>query len=159
MDTTPETWRWIWLVAAMMLITGELTVPGTFILIPFGLSAAVAMVLAFAGVSIVVGWLVFVILGGILFTLFWKLSRKSMNTMEAPEGAGVDRLLGVSGMLLEAVPDDPSGSGVVKLAGEQWRAISEGGPIEEGAVVEVIAVRGTRVVVQLAHSESEKGSG
>jgi membrane protein implicated in regulation of membrane protease activity len=158
-DTSPESWRWIWLVAAMVLIAGEMAVPGTFILIPFGISAAVAMILAFAGVDIIVGWLVFVLLGGALFTIFWKMSRKSMAAMEAPEGAGVNRLIGVSGVLLEAIPDDPSSSGVVKIGGERWRAITDGEPIEEGAVVAVTAVRGTRVVVQLAHSESEKGSG
>jgi hypothetical protein len=37
-----------------------MAVPGTFILIPFGLSALVAMILAFAGVNLVFQWLVFV---------------------------------------------------------------------------------------------------
>ena len=51
MDVNPETWRWIWLVIAAALITGEMFVAGTFILIPFGLSAVVAMILAFLAVS------------------------------------------------------------------------------------------------------------
>ena len=147
MDTSPETWRWIWLVTAMIFITGEMAVPGTFILIPFGISAVVAMILAFAGVSVVFGWLVFVLLGAALFMLFWKMSRKSMKSMTAPEGAGADRLLGAEGRLLEEVPEDPAGSGVVKLAGEQWRAVSDDGPLPVGAIVKVTAVRGTRVVV------------
>ena len=70
MDTDPETWRWVWLAASVVLTAGEMTVAGTFILIPFGLSALVAMVLAFAGVSLIVQWLVFVPLGGALFALF-----------------------------------------------------------------------------------------
>ena len=37
MDASPETWRWIWLAAAVVLIAGEMAVPGTFILIPFGI--------------------------------------------------------------------------------------------------------------------------
>lgn len=142
----------------MVLIAGELAVPGTFILIPFGLSAIVAMVLAFAGVSIVVGWLVFVLLGAALFSYFWKVSRRSMTDMAPPEGAGADRLVGSRGLLVESVPDDPSGSGMVKLGGERWRAISESGAaLGEGAVVEVVSVRGTRVVVQPVATDKETG--
>ena len=61
MDITPDTWRWIWLVIAAALITGEMFVAGTFILIPFGISAAVAMVLAFFGAQLIVDWIVFVV--------------------------------------------------------------------------------------------------
>ena len=157
MDTSPETWRWIWLAAATLLIAGEMAVPGTFILIPFGLSAAVAMIIAFTGGSLILGWLVFVILGGALFTLFWKLSRKSMTGMAPPDGAGSARLLGAEGRVIEAVPVDPSGSGLVKLAGELWRAVSVTGPLDEGAIVEVTAVRGTRVVVRPV--ATQKGTG
>jgi len=156
-DTSPETWRWIWLAAAMVFITGEMAVPGTFILIPFGLSAIVAMILAFAGVHLAIGWAVFVLLGGALFTLFWKMSRRSMDEMADPEGAGSDRLLGARGRLIAGVPDDPADSGLVKLGGEEWRAVSDTGPLEEGTVVTVTAVRGTRVVVSPA--DTEKGNG
>ena len=72
MDITPDTWRWIWLVIAAVLITGEMFVAGTFILIPFGLSAAVAMVLAFFGAPLIIDWIVFVGLGGALFSIFWR---------------------------------------------------------------------------------------
>jgi membrane protein implicated in regulation of membrane protease activity len=156
-DTSPETWRWIWLVAAVTLVAGELAVPGTFILIPYGLSALVAMVLAFAGLHIVYGWLVFVVLGTALFTLFWRMSRNSMRGMEPPKGAGADRLLGATGRVVQAVPADPASSGLVKLAGEEWRAISDDGSLAEGTIVEVTEVRGTRVVVRSA--PSEKGIG
>ena len=73
MDVTPDTWRWIWLAIAAVLITGEMFVAGTFILIPFGLSAAVAMILAFLGVPLLINWLVFVGLGGALFSSFLVL--------------------------------------------------------------------------------------
>ena len=94
MDVDPDTWRWIWLVIAAALITGEMFVAGTFILIPFGISAAVAMVLAFFGAPLVVDWIVFVGLGGALFSVFWRRSRISIAAMESPPGAGHDRLIG-----------------------------------------------------------------
>ncbi len=43
----PEVWRWVWLAAAAAFIVGEITVAGTFFLLPFGLGAAVAAVFTF----------------------------------------------------------------------------------------------------------------
>ena len=150
MDVSPETWRWIWLVIAGVLIAGEMFVAGSFILIPFGISAAVAMVMAFFGAPLILDWMVFVGLGAALFSVFWKKSRKSMAAMESPPGAGHDRLIGALGQALEDIPDGPSSSGLVKTGGEEWRAISDSGPILSGSVIEIIEVRGTRVVVQMA---------
>ena len=70
MDATPDTWRWIWLMIAAVLVTGEMFVAGTFILIPFGISASVAMVMAFFGAPLLIDWIVFVGLGGVLFSFF-----------------------------------------------------------------------------------------
>ena len=150
MDVSPETWRWIWLAIAGVLIAGEMFVAGSFILIPFGISAAVAMVMAFFGAPLILDWMVFVGLGAALFSVFWKKSRKSMAAMESPPGAGHDRLIGALGQALEDIPDGPSSSGLVKTGGEEWRAISDSGPILSGSVIEIIEVRGTRVVVQMA---------
>ena len=150
MDVSPETWRWIWLVIAGVLIAGEMFVAGSFILIPFGIGAAVAMVMAFFGAPLILDWVVFVGLGAALFSVFWKKSRKSMAAMESPPGAGHDRLIGALGQALEDIPDGPSSSGLVKTGGEEWRAISDSGPILSGSVIEIIEVRGTRVVVQMA---------
>lgn len=150
MDVSPETWRWIWLVIAGVLIAGEMFVAGSFILIPFGISASVAMVMAFFGAPLILDWVVFVGLGAVLFSVFWKKSRKSMAAMESPPGAGHDRLIGALGQALEDIPDGPSSSGLVKTGGEEWRAISDSGPILSGSVIEIIEVRGTRVVVQMA---------
>ena len=150
MDVSPETWRWIWLVIAGVVIAGEMFVAGSFILIPFGISAAVAMVMAFFGAPLILDWVVFVGLGAVLFSVFWKKSRKSMAAMESPPGAGHDRLIGALGQALEDIPDGPSSSGLVKTGGEEWRAISDSGPILSGSVIEIIEVRGTRVVVQMA---------
>ena len=150
MDVSPETWRWIWLVIAGVLIAGEMFVAGSFILIPFGISAAVAMVMAFFGAPLILDWVVFVGLGAVLFSVFWKKSRKSMAAMESPPGAGHDRLIGALGQALEDIPDGPSSSGLVKTGGEEWRAISDSGPILSGSVIEIIEVRGSRVVVQMA---------
>jgi len=149
-DTDPETWRWVWLAASVVLTAGEMTVAGTFILIPFGLSALVAMVLAFAGVSLIVQWLVFVPLSGALFALFWRHASASMKNMAAPAGAGESRLVGALGSVISEIPDSPSDSGMVRIGGEEWRAVTDGEPIAEGSRVKITSMRGTRVVVTRA---------
>ncbi|MEC9473828.1 MAG: NfeD family protein [Actinomycetota bacterium] len=156
MDVSPDTWRWIWLVIAAALITGEMFVAGTFILIPFGLSAAVAMVLAFFGAPLVVDWIVFVVLGGALFSVFWRRSRISIAAMQSPPGAGHDRLIGAFGRTIESISGDPATSGLVKVGGEEWRAISDLGPIDAGSTVEITEIRGTRVVVRKTPQEGSK---
>ncbi len=156
MDLTPDTWRWIWLAIAGVLIAGEMFVAGTFILIPFGISASVAMVLAFMGAPLLVDWIVFVVLGGVLFSLFWRKSRASIAAMQSPPGAGHDRLIGVLGMTLKDIPADPVSSGLVKVGGEQWRAISDHGPVDSGSTVEIIEIRGTRLVVRATSNEGQK---
>lgn len=147
MDASPETWRWIWLGAAVFLTAGEMSVPGTFILIPFGISAFVAMVAAFAGANIAVGWTIFVVLGTLLFYVFWRMSARSMRDMPSPEGAGEARLIGAAGSVLETIPDTPSGSGLVAVGSERWRAVTKGAAIDVGTQVTVTGVKGTRVIV------------
>lgn len=57
---SPDTWQWIWLVAAVLLAVGELAVPGSFFMVSFAVGAAVAALVSFLGASVLVGWLSFV---------------------------------------------------------------------------------------------------
>ena len=49
---SPETWRWIWLVAVIAFTVGELTVAGSFYLAPLAVGALVAALGAFAATAI-----------------------------------------------------------------------------------------------------------
>jgi membrane protein implicated in regulation of membrane protease activity len=147
-DTEPETWRWIWLAASLFFLGGEMVAPGTFFLLPFGISAAVAVVLAFMGVPVVVEFVVFIVLGAAVFVWFFRWSKKSAGENETPVGVGADRLLGEVGPVLMAIPGGPTQSGRVKLGAEEWHAESDSQTaIPDGAVVRVVEVRGTRVIV------------
>jgi len=155
MDASPETWRWVWLVASLVLIGGELVVPGTFIVLPFGISAAVAALLSFLGVNTGVTWIVFLGLGIALFFVFWRLARRFAGTHGNPVGVGSERQVGTIGEVVEAIPPSPTGSGEVRILGELWRAVSDDGePIPVGGVVEVVGVRGTRLLVKLTRTPS-----
>ena len=45
---SPDTWRWIWLAAAVVFAVGEIAVAGSFFLLPFAGGAVAAAVVAFA---------------------------------------------------------------------------------------------------------------
>jgi len=68
---------------------------------------------------------------------------------EARSGGGADGLLGRIGTARERLDPD----GYVRLGPELWRARSNGGAIEAGAAVRVLAVQGLRLVVEAAEAE------
>ncbi len=143
-----EVWRWIWLGATFLLALGELAVPGTFFLLSFALGAAVATVLAFLDASLLTQWIAFLVGSGVGLALLVPLGRRlaSNEADEAPEGAG--RWVGRVAEVLEDIPGGPHATGRVRVERDVWRAETEvEHPIAAGSNVEVVAVRGTRLVV------------
>jgi membrane protein implicated in regulation of membrane protease activity len=145
---SPETWRWIWVVATVVFGVGEMASPGSFFLAPFALGALVAAALAFADVSVGIQWAAFLAVSiGTLIALR-PLARRLDR--DAPvEGIGSRRLIGQQAVVLQ---DIPAGSelGMVRIDREEWRAAStDGRPISVGATVRVADVQGTKVVVHL----------
>lgn len=148
MDTSPETWRWIWLVTSLFFLGGEMVVPGSFFLLPFGMSAAVAVLLAFIGVPVAVEFIVFIVLGGLLFVWFFRWSKQYAGRSNTPIGVGADRLIGEVGPVLSTIPGGPTEAGRVRLGAEVWQAESDSEEaIPDDAIVRVVNVRGTRVIV------------
>jgi membrane protein implicated in regulation of membrane protease activity len=145
---TSEVWRWIWLAATVLLAAGELAVPGTFFLLSFALGAAIATVVAFVDGSLLAQWACFLVGSGIGLVLLVPLGRRlaATETDEAQEGAG--RWVGRVAEVLEEIPGGPHATGRVRVERDVWRAETDDDrPISAGARVEVIGVRGTRLVV------------
>ena len=84
-DSDPETWRWIWLTASLVFLGGEMVVPGTFFLLPFGISAAIAVVLAFAGVPVAIEFIVFIVAGAALFIWFFQVVPQVRQREQDPD--------------------------------------------------------------------------
>ncbi|MDQ3304729.1 MAG: NfeD family protein [Actinomycetota bacterium] len=144
---SPEFWRWIWLAVAAAGAIGEMAIAGSFFLLPFAAGGAVAAVLAFAGVPVGIEWLVFVAVSvaGVVATR--PLARR-LDVGTSSEGIGARRWIGQTATVLEAIPDGPQATGLVRLGREQWRAESlEGIGIEAATVVKVVDLAGTRLVV------------
>lgn len=143
---SPETWRWIWLVAMVVFGVGEMAVAGSFFLAPFAIGAAVAAVLAFAGVTLGLEWAAFL---GVTVAAFAALRpiAKRLDADGPALGIGSGRQVGQRARVVEAIGGEHD-HGMVLLGREQWMAESlSGQPIPAGATVTVVEVRGTRVLV------------
>jgi membrane protein implicated in regulation of membrane protease activity len=142
----PETWRWIWLGAALLFAIGEMATPGAFFLAPFAIGALVAAILAFAGAPLAAEWLAFVAVSVIAFAGLRPLARRLDRDVTASDGVGSRRLIGRSGMVLETI--EPGHLGLVRIDREEWRAEAAGREaVPAGAAVRVTQVEGTRVIV------------
>ena len=138
-----ELWRWVWTGMALVMGIGEIFTAG-FFLLPFGMGAALAAVASWTGASGGVQWLLFFV-GTALSML---VVRRFMRRQDDDQGLliGPRRYVGMRAVVLESV-DMSSNTGLIRVEAEQWRAITDGDPIPEGTPVEVVGVRGTRLVV------------
>lgn len=153
---SPDTWRWIWSLTAVAFYVGEMLTAGSFFSLPFALGATLAAILGFLGVDVNWEWLAFVVASAVFSAVLWPLGRRLDRRVIPAEGRpGSRRWIGQRAEVVEAIPGGISGTGLVRLEREQWRAESaDGAPIEVGAVVQVVRVDGTRVVVERLGSET-----
>ena len=84
---SPENWRWIWLVAALVFGVGEMASAGTFFLAPFAIAAVLAAVLAFLDVDLVWQWLAFLVTAGVTFLALRRSPGDSTATTARPTSA------------------------------------------------------------------------
>lgn len=141
----PEQWRWIWLGAAVLFGMGEMATPGAFFLAPFGIGAALAAILAFAGVDLAWEWLAFVAVSLGAFIALRPMARR-LDHGAGTEGIGSRRLIGRAAVVLQ--PISPTQPGLVRVDQEEWRAeAADHGAIPAGTEVRVTEVEGTRVIV------------
>ena len=144
MDT--ETWRWIWLVAAVVFAIGEISSAGSFFLAPFAAGAIISTALAFLGVNVAIQWVAFVVVSGGSFAALRPLVRR-LDRNEPTEGIGAKRLIGEEALVLETIPADRE-LGMIRVHREEWRAESgDGSEIPEKSRVKVVEIRGTRAIV------------
>lgn len=144
-------WPWAWLLVAVTLIVVELTVlSGSFIVLPFGVSALFSALLAFADVSTGIQWGVFLLGGAVLFLVFWRYQSLVQKGNVLPPGVGAVRLVGMTGVVTRRIdPHDSELSGKVVVEGDTWGAFTEKSIVlPEGVRVRIVDVEGTRVKVE-----------
>jgi membrane protein implicated in regulation of membrane protease activity len=143
-------WVWIWLGVAVAFGFLELVTPILFFMISFAAGAALAAVAAVLDVGVGVQWGIFLLgsLGAlaVLGPVGRRLAHAAPEGDEIPEGSG--RWVGRTAVVLEEIPAGPHATGLVRLERGKWRAETDADAgIPVNAEVEVIAVRGTRLVV------------
>jgi membrane protein implicated in regulation of membrane protease activity len=152
-----EIWPWVWLGVAVVFAIVELTVlAGSFVLLPFAVSAFAAALLGFYEVPIELQWFVFLGGGGLLWFVLYRWLRKWVGTSDLSPGVGADRLVGIDGLVTTTIdPEDADRRGRVTAQGEVWGALSHDGRVHPaGTHVRIVSVNGTRVVVEQAPTNS-----
>jgi membrane protein implicated in regulation of membrane protease activity len=146
-----DVWPWVWLGIAAVFALVELTaLAGTFVLLPFAVSAFLASIAGFYDAPVEAQWAIFLIGGAVMWLLFWRYLKHFVDEHTMPQGVGADRLVGATAIVTAPiVPDDTERRGRVKVLGEEWGALTGGDrTLPAGAKVRVTSMNGTRVVVE-----------
>lgn len=139
-----EYWFWMWLGAAVLMSVAEMFTAGFFML-PIGLGAAVAAVLAWFDVPLMWQWVAFLGSSAAFFLALRGVADRL--THEPPQRMGVDRLIGQTGVVIEALkPHSPEGR--IRVDREEWRAETAGDTgVPVGERVTVVSISGTHLIV------------
>lgn len=140
-----ELWRWVWVAVAMVMGIGEIFTAG-FFLLPFALGAVLAAAAAWLDLHGAVQWLLF--FGGTAVSML--VLRRFMGRQDRPDDlpVGANRYIGMSGRVVEVI-DPVNNTGRVRVESDEWRAAcQEAGRIEEGSLVRVVALAGTKLQVE-----------
>ena len=140
-----QAWRWIWLIAAVVLGIAEMLAPAFFIL-PFAIGAVAAGILAWFSIALPLQLLVFIVVSILMLIALQRFMQKEER--EVPVVVGATRYEGRRATVLEDV-DRRAGTGEVRMDTEVWRATTRGDAvIHAGTEVTVVEVSGTRLVVE-----------
>ena len=142
-----ENYWWVWMIVAAVFVIGEIFTAG-FFLLPFGIGAALAGLVALMGGGMIWQLVVFVVASLILFLVSRRFAERVSK--EQPPGIGADRFIGQVCVVLEGI-NNLSNKGRVRMGKEEWRAESaDGGDIASGTRVVVVRLSGTHLVVEPA---------
>jgi membrane protein implicated in regulation of membrane protease activity len=143
---------WGWVIFAILLGVAEI-LTGGFFMLPFACGAVVAAVVTAAGGTLLWQLVGFAATTGVCF-IAARLYLAAHNASPTQPIAG-NRLIDQTGIVVEVI-DPVTGTGMVRVNRERWRADSgDGTPIPEGTSVRVTAIVGTHVVVAPISDESE----
>jgi membrane protein implicated in regulation of membrane protease activity len=143
-------WPWVWLLIGVVFAIIELTLlAGTFVLLPFAVSAFAASLLGFYDVAIEIQWAVFIVGGSVLWIALYKRVMKFAGENETAPGVGANRLVGLTAIVTVAIdPNDMDRKGRVKVESELWSALTTSDrSIPVGSKVDITDMQGTRVIV------------
>lgn len=136
----------IWLGAAGIFLIIEILTTG-FLFFWLGISSFVAFILALLGLPIDIQIVAFALSTSIYLIFIKLLTDKLFPSKTNP--TNVNNLVGKTGIVTKDI-NNLEGTGLVKLNGETWSAISEDEDkiIEEKTKVTITQVKGVKLVVK-----------
>ena len=138
----------VWLIVALVFFILEIFTTGIAV-ICFSFGAIVSCIAALLGANLtwqvivfaIVTLLSFIFIRPMLIKLFYKKGKNEVKT-------NMEALIGRKGIVSEAI-DPVTGSGRVKVDGDDWKAVSvDDQPIELGARVEILKLDSVIVTVK-----------
>ena len=138
---------WVWMAFAAALLAVEVATGSGWLLPSSASAAAVAVLAAFAGISLPVALLVFALLSIATTLLARRYFPRSMTADHGHDiNDNVGRLVGHHGVV---VGPFAGRAGRVFIDGKEWAAeLAEGDGLEAGSRVEVVGVAGARLRVR-----------
>jgi membrane protein implicated in regulation of membrane protease activity len=143
-----------WFLIGMVLLIVEVAIAFTFYAAPVALGAFGASIVALLGAGLELQLVAFILGSLASLAVLRPIVRQHLLPPDESKASNVQSLLGRRAIALQRVDVD---SGTVRLGDDVWsaRTEAEGIVIEEGARVEVIAVRGVYAYVKPMESEPE----
>jgi membrane protein implicated in regulation of membrane protease activity len=142
--------HYLWWILALVLIAGEVLMPGFFLLwIGIGAAATGLVVLIVPGLGFLAQAVVFAVLAFVSCMVWWKWLRPRVDRGDDPAAANLSRrgaqMVGQRYVLAEAIVN---GRGKAHVGDGQW--LVEGPDLPIGAEVRVVGVDGTTLKVEAA---------
>jgi membrane-bound serine protease (ClpP class) len=148
------------MIFAVALFVAEIKIASHGILTAGGIAALILGTIiifpplrpTFPGVRASVDPVVIAVIVAMSGAFFFAIARLAVRARAVYTPTGPDALLGATGI----ARSDISTSGIAYVGGEDWTAVSEGGPIAKGSPVRVKRVDALRLIVEPAKELSER---
>jgi membrane protein implicated in regulation of membrane protease activity len=135
----------IWLIIAGLFFIGEILTVG-FLIFWLGIGALIAMFVSLATSSVIIQTSVFVISSGLLILITQPFIQKFVDIRSIKTNAY--SVIGKRCLVIKDI-DSINSTGQVKINGEVWSALSDDEElIKEGTYVEIVDIKGVKVIVK-----------
>lgn len=136
----------VWLIIAIIFAIAEICYNG-FFLLWFSIGALVALISSLLLHNLLLESIIFLIVSFVLLLTLTKYFTQKFSGKKTV-ATNTDKLIGSHGIVIKSIGQNNLESGLVKLDGEVWSAVSDSNnSIAEGSFVEVKAIKGVRLIV------------
>ncbi|WP_426007536.1 NfeD family protein [Paenarthrobacter sp. NyZ202] len=148
-----ENWWALWLTVFLAFAVVEMLTLDLFFIM-LGGGALAGLIADFAGADLWLQIVIFSVVSLLMIAFVRPVALKHLHKGPAEQRTNIDRLIGQSAVVLEAVTGT---SGLVKIGGDVWSARSTNGILDAGATVRVTRIEGATAVVASTAGDTTPG--